>query len=180
MVEAAPADYSGTYFVASYSWNKKADGTEGWKLLTGVNTSKNQGTEEDITVTDGVFNASSSHVAENLVTIAKVEGKDTYTIKVGDKYLYWQAGGGNKLFGSTSMPTENFEWTIEGDGGKNGFTFTLVGVDSDNDRTLYYNDSCGSESFRTYKPTTNNTPDTDETGAKTGYTALTLFKEVTE
>lgn len=180
MVEAAPADYSGTYFVASYSWNKKADGTEGWKLLTGVNTSKNQGTEEDITVTDGVFNASSSHVAENLVTIAKVEGKDTYTIKVGDKYLYWKAGGGNKLFGSTSMPTENFEWTIEGDGGKNGFTFTLAGVDSDNDRTLYYNDSCGSESFRTYKPSDSNTPDTDETGAKTGYTALTLFKEVAE
>lgn len=166
MVEEAPADYSGTYFIATNVTEATNSTPAGWYALTGINN-KN-GVSEAITVTDGVFNASASFVEEKLVTIAKVEGEDTYTVKVGDTYIYWAEA--KKLYGSTTLPEANYKWTIEG-AGENGVKMTIADQDSGN---LYFNASASSKHFRCYV--------SKEKDGKldSGYYFVTLFKEVAE
>lgn len=166
MVEEAPADYSGTYFIATNVTEATNSTPAGWYALTGINN-KN-GVSEAITVTDGVFNASASFVEEKLVTIAKVEGEDTYTVKVGDTYIYWAEA--KKLYGSTTLPEANYKWTIEG-AGENGVKMTIADQDSGN---LYFNAAASSKHFRCYV--------SKEKDGKldSGYYFVTLFKEVAE
>lgn len=167
MVEEAPADYSGTYFIGTNVVTKTNSTAAGWYALTGVES--NNGVSEAITVTDGVFNASASMVEENLVTIAKVEGEDTYTVKVGNTYIYW--GEAKKLYGSTTLPEANYKWTISG-AGENGVKMTIANQDSGN---LYFNAAASSKHFRCYV-----SKEKEGGTLESNYYFVSLFKEVTE
>ncbi|MBR2061570.1 MAG: hypothetical protein IJ979_06575 [Tidjanibacter sp.] len=167
MVEEAPADYSGTYFITTNNTVKNKF-EKGWHIMTNV---ESNGAATPITVTDGVYNASSTMVAESQVVIAKVEGEDTYTIMLGDKYLYWN--GGNALHGSDTKPEKNYKWTIEG-AGENGVKIYLVGADSGKDRILYFNSGAGTP-YRCYV-----SKEGEDGTLQSGYHHVSLFKEVTE
>lgn len=103
------------------------------------------------------------------MTIAKVEGENTYTVKVGDVYLYW--GEAKKLYGSTTLPEANYKWTIEG-AGENGVKMTIAEQDSGN---LYFNAGASSKHFRCYVSKVKS-----DSTLEANYYYMTLFKEVTE
>lgn len=177
----APADYSGTYLMGANVTEATDKTAAGWYALTGINS--NNGVSEVITVTDGVLTATSSLVEGSTVTIAKVDGEDTYTVKLGKLYLYWTKE--NKLYGSEALPESNYKWTISG-AGENGVEMKLADVDDtgkyDHHRYLLFNSTASSKHFRCYRKTDGNTGtwvDADQTWAA-AYYLMTLFKEVTE
>lgn len=177
----APADYSGTYLMGANVTEATDKTAAGWYALTGINS--NNGVSEVITVTDGVLSATSSLVEGSTVTIAKVDGEDTYTVKLGELYLYWTKD--NKLYGSEALPESNYKWTISG-AGENGVEMKLADVDDtgkyDHHRYLLFNSTASSKHFRCYRKTDGNTGtwvDVDQTWAA-AYYLMTLFKEVTE
>ncbi len=150
----APADYSGTYFIAI------KNNAGAWKMLSGVNS--NQGIATDITVSAGKFEPTGAQVDNNTVVIEKVAGKSTYTVKLGGKYLYWSSG--NSLYASADVPASNYEWTISG-AGENGVEMSLA----DAGRYLYFNETAtNGRPFRCYVPKT--------TGAGTDYHLMTFFE----
>ena len=177
----APADYSGTYFIGTNVKEDTEKTPAGWYALTGVNS--NNGVSEVVTVTDGVLAASSSMVENSKVTIAKVDGEDTYTIKVGNLYLYWTKD--NKLYGSETLPESNYKWTISG-AGENGVEMKLVDVDDtgkyDHHRYLLFNTTATSKHFRCYRKTDGSTGTwvADDNTWSSAYYLMTLFKEVAE
>ncbi|MBQ6605285.1 MAG: BACON domain-containing protein [Tidjanibacter sp.] len=177
----APADYSGTYLMGANVTEATDKTAAGWYALTGINS--NNGVSEVITVTDGVLTATSSLVEGSTVTIAKVDGEDTYTVKLGELYLHWTKE--NKLYGSETLPESNYKWTISG-AGENGVEMKLADVDDtgkyDHHRYLLFNSTASSKHFRCYRKTDGNTGtwvDADQTWAA-AYYLMTLFKEVTE
>ena len=125
-VTAGLTDWSGEYLLGYLT-----DATTA-QILTGKATG-DYGDKDEISVSAGAI-AYSDGSTYNL-TIAKVTGENYYTLKLGDKYLYY-TGSNNKLFFGDTASGDSYHWTIEYSAGVE--TITNVAATS---RKLQYNTS---------------------------------------